>query len=54
MLKHYSFFGVTLELIAVMGVFFAVLVVIFIAAIIEALRTAKRSAARKSGEGRPT
>jgi len=52
MLKHYSFFGVTLEMIAVMGVFFAVLAVIFIAASLGALRAAKRSSAAGSGKGR--
>lgn len=42
MLKHYSFFGMTLELIAVLGVFFGAFVLIMLYGVWEAGRKAKR------------
>lgn len=39
MLKRYSFYGMSLELIVVAGIFFAVLVIILLAARREAVRS---------------
>lgn len=49
MLKRYSFFGMTLELIAVLGVFFGLFVLIMLYAVWDSSRKAKRrgAAARK-------
>ncbi|UUZ84392.1 hypothetical protein LJK88_12265 [Paenibacillus sp. P26] len=53
MLKRYSFFGTTLELIAVMGVFFAAWVLIVIYTVWQASKARKKRTLPASGQGDP-
>jgi hypothetical protein len=52
MLKRYSFYGISLELIAVAGIFLAVLVIILLAARREAIRSIRATEPLSGKKGR--